>query len=523
MESGKLQFDWEKSSEAFALISLGGKGERNFSLLRNLISEASATYPQLLQLRFVNMPPPASRLENWSYCLAAQIVAQWRDLPVENCSVATIVNELGLSGAENKAPLLTALDNTATGIPLSLQVVERVQTLSEQPRQQKLTPHQRQQWLEQEAAGLAEWFTQPLYAPSGPSQSLALASSCLAQLQSNALAVRSKVLEQLQGYFVRLQQAGPRALLTWLASLSEALDGIRADYEAQRHDHLRRENSAWRAYYNLSALVEKPKWKLSSQGRPDWEAALRALATAYDFKLGAEIYTQAAQIVGLLTQQTRMYAASVAQVDAMLARLQGWSAERGSVEPLFVPLLKDTLTERLNPRQIRSELESWVGCSLDQWAALESAQIAGLCEQILARTRPICLEVYAECCRCVLNLDHPDHQTQPTMMAQTPASTPLVTVPADSEKRVSLQVRNAEIRDALDLLARVSQVSAVADDSIAGTVSLTLDNVSVTEALNALIVAGNLTYTKSGDSYTFSQRPSADSSAKETPRLNRAS
>jgi len=42
MESGKLQFDWEQSSEAIALIGLDGKGEESFSLLRHLVSEASA-------------------------------------------------------------------------------------------------------------------------------------------------------------------------------------------------------------------------------------------------------------------------------------------------------------------------------------------------------------------------------------------------------------------------------------------------------------------------------------------------
>ena len=71
--------------------------------------------------------------------------------------------------------------------------------------------------------------------------------------------------------------------------------------------------------------------------------------------------------------------------------------------------------------------------------------------------------------------------------------------------------------DALALLGQVSGEKVVADDSISGVVSLALDDVSVPEALNALMVAGNLTYTKSGDVYTFIQLPSADSS-----RNNRA-
>ena len=94
----------------------------------------------------------------------------------------------------------------------------------------------------------------------------------------------------------------------------------------------------------------------------DWEAVLRALATAYDFKLGAEMSTQAAQLVGELAQQTRLYAASVLLVDAFLASLQNWFSERGSVEPLFVTLLKDSLAAQANPAQLHSELENWVSC-----------------------------------------------------------------------------------------------------------------------------------------------------------------
>ena len=522
MYSGKLQFDWEQSSQAIALISLDGKGEESFSLVRRLVSEASATYPQLLQLRFMNITLPDSRLENWSYWLAAEVVGQWRDLPVEDDFLAAIVNELRLSSAESRTSLLDALDQTATDTPLTLQLTMRFQSLRERQRQQKLAPSHWQKWLEQEVAGLAEWFNQLSPVDSGLSQFPTEESGCLAQLQSNLLALRSKVQQQLQDCFVQLQRSGSRTFLRCLGSLGEALDSIRADYEAQRQDHLRRESSAWRAYYTLSAPLEERKWRWFSQGRLDWEAVLRALATAYDFKLRAEMYTQVAQLVGELAQQTRLYAALIMREDAMLASLQDWFTERGSVEPLFVPLLKHSLAEQVNPAQLRSELESCVSRTFDQWDALESTQSATLCEQILARTRPLCLEVYAECCRCLLNLDLRDSQTQMTRTAQSPASAVLTTIKPNLEKRVSLQVHNANIRDALALLGRVSGEKVVADDSLSGTVSLALDDVSVTQALDALMVTGHLTYNKNGDVYTFSQLPSVDSPATTIPKLNQA-
>jgi len=513
MESGRLQFDCEQFSEAIALIGLGGKGEGSFSLLHRLVSEASASYPQLSQLRLLQISLPVSRLESWSHWLAAQVVEQWRDLPVENHSVATILDELELSSFESSALLFMAVDKTATNTPLHLQLAERFKSLHERQRQQKLAPSRLQQWLEQEAAGLAAWFSQPLSAPSESSQSPMEGSSCLAQLQFNVLALRSKTRHQLQDCFVRLLSAGSRALLTWSGSLSEALEGLRVDCETQWQSCLRQESSAWRAYYKLSAIPQEHKWRWSGQGHLNWEAALRALATVYNCKLKAEMYSQTAQVIGELVQQTHLYTASVAQADAMLASLQDWLTERSSVEPLFVPLLKDSLAQHVKPAQLLSEAESWIGCTLDQWGTLESTQCAALCEQILARTRPLCLEVYAECCRCVLNLDPSDRQTQLAKTDPPPASATLAKMPPNPEKRLSLQVRNADIRDVLALLGRVSGEKVVGDDSLNGAVSLALDNSSFTEALNALVAAGNLTYTKSGDVYTFSQRLSADAPA----------
>lgn len=521
MDSGELQFNWEQTLEAVAIISLSSGSEETLSLVRRVVSEASAIYPQLSQLRFVNIPrPDSSRLEKWSYWLGAQVIEQWRNLPVEGSSLEAIVNALGLSSAESRAPLLAALDNAAMDTPLTLQLTMRFQSLRERQRKQKLAPSHQKQWLDQEVAGLAQWFSHPSPAPSEASQLSTEESSCLAQLQSNVLALNLKVRHQLEGCFVRRQRSGSQDLLQWLGSLGEALDGISADYEAQRQDYLRRESSAWRAYYTLSAPLEERRWGFSGWERMDWESILRALATAYDFKLGAEMYTQAAQLVSQLAQQTRQYASSVLQVDAFLAKLQVWFTDRGSVEPLFVPLLKNSLLERVNPVQLRSEVESWLSCAFDHWDTLDPTQTAALCEQILARTRPLCLEVHAECCRYLLTLDHLDSEAQQDRMAQLQASTPLVTMPPNPEKRVSLQLLNADIRDALMLLGRVSGEKVVADASISTTVSLTLDDVSITEALDELIMASNLTYTKSGDVYTFSQLPSEDFLTTAIPELD---
>lgn len=504
MESIKLQFDWEQSSEAIVFISLGGKGD-SFSLVQSLVAEASTRYPQLNQLNFVQVPLPIDKLENWSYYLAAQLIAQWRELSVPKHSVEIIINELGLSNAASGGTFFAALDQTATLTPIRLQLDKRLESLKQR---QPNHPSDKIKWLEQEAKSLAEWFTQLPPAPSGSYHSSVEASGCLAQLQSNMLALRSKILRQLEDYFSQMWQVGTRSLLLLLNSLIETFDRIRASFEAQRHDSLRCESSAWRAYYNLRSQLEEHSWRLFGQSSPKWEAVLSALAHAYKFKLEAEIYTQSAQLVGELAQQTRLHADSVEQIDTLFASLQNHYTQRGWVEPLFLPLLKNFLS-RVNSAHLRSELENSMGCSFDRWGTLDSTQTTALSEQILDRLRPLCLEVYAECCRCVLNLN-PNQQTQP-VRTQTPISAQSDVILPEPEKLISLQVQNADIQDVLEMLAKMGKVCVVADRSINGTVSLALDQVPFTEAVNAVTKAGNITYTKNSNIYTFNRVSSKNS------------
>ncbi|MBV9385831.1 MAG: hypothetical protein JOZ78_05315 [Chroococcidiopsidaceae cyanobacterium CP_BM_ER_R8_30] len=377
METGKPQ-NLQPSSEATVSISLEGKSERNISLI--------------------------CRLQTWACWLAAETIVQWREMPVEDLSVAAIVTELGLISVESMAPLLFALQKTATDTSLSEELSLRVQALHERLQRKKLQPRSCQrEWWEKEVAGLAQWFTQLTPTSSLPSHFPAATSGCLAQLHSNILVLRIQSQTKLRESLAGLWQAGSQSVLKKLRSLSEVLHIVQANYEAQRQDCLRRESSAWQAYYTLSMKLAERNWLLSSRNT-DWEAALRALAIAYKFKLEAEVYTLASQLVSDLLQQTQAYTVQIAQTDAMLASLQGWFTERCVTKPIFIPLLRDYLTERVNPVQLRRQLEGWAGHSLNQWGISESVQIEALREQLLSRLRPLSLKIYTECCQSALTL-----------------------------------------------------------------------------------------------------------------------
>lgn len=507
MDSEKQSLDEEQFSQAIALINLNA-AEENFMFLSHLIAEASDRYPQLSQLQCERISLPISKLEGWSYWLAAQIVEQWRNLPVAaESSVAKAIAALGLSSTGSKFPLVATLDQTTTDTSLTQQLAVRVKALDKQQRQKRSFSSQ-QQWLDQEIAKLAKWFNQPLAAIATTPLSSVAESGGMAQLQFNVLTLRSRLQQQLPTSLPQLPHAGSQAILSWLSAFGKALAEIQAVDEVQRQDNLQRESSAWRAYYKLRTLLPRHR-QWSNPKQLDWEVVIRAPAKALNFRLQGELHGYAAQLVNELAEHTQQAATTVAQIDTVLADLQTWFNHRSSVESIFLPLLSNTLNLRVNPAQILSQLESEVGCPLQQWNTLDASQIAVLRQQLLTKTQPLCLEIYTECCRSLLNLDLTTCQTQ-TINSATPVYTALATRSPQPERRVSLQVQNAALRDVLMVLGQANQVKVLVDKSISGEISLVLSDVSFTEALDTLTVVSNLTYSKSGDVYTFWQPATTD-------------
>lgn len=71
---------------------------------------------------------------------------------------------------------------------------------------------------------------------------------------------------------------------------------------------------------------------------------------------------------------------------------------------------------------------------------------------------------------------------------------------------INMNVTNAEVRDVLTALAAVGGVSLVADDSVAGKVTITLNNVNFDTALDIVTKAKGLTYHKVGNILVVTSR-----------------
>jgi hypothetical protein len=401
MEIENLPFLWKDTSAAAVILSSGKSGEQDISLVRRLATDASARYPQLLNLRFAPISLPLERLENWAHLMAADAIRQWRTRSSEEESeIAVFLAELGFTRADGTVPLLDELRQAGTDIPLKQELNDRIQTLYTLLSQETVASANVQAWLEQEVAKLSDWFNQVPLDASVLFGSPEDAVGCLIKLQLYAPILHTKTLEKLKTCFTLLRRLGSKVVLQQLGLLTQAFQEIRASYEVQRRESLRRESSAWRAYDNLTTQPT-PKWILAKRGQFDWKATLRALTLAYSCKLDAETYALASQLVGDLIQQTHRYAAALHQTDTLLAHLQKWFLEHCPSESAFPSLLRNFLAERLNPADLRRELEQWTGHPLEEWGITATLQHELLREQILTQIRPVCLDVYGECCTAI--------------------------------------------------------------------------------------------------------------------------
>jgi hypothetical protein len=50
---------------------------------------------------------------------------------------------------------------------------------------------------------------------------------------------------------------------------------------------------------------------------------------------------------------------------------------------------------------LRRDLEQWTGHPLEEWGITTTLQHELLREQILTQVRPVCLDVYGECCTAI--------------------------------------------------------------------------------------------------------------------------
>ena len=391
------------------IISSSQEDGGTTQVVRRVISESSSTYPQLVNVRPVQISLQRSKLQEWSCWLAEEVVDQWLNFTSTGSSVDAVMANLGLVESENKpSNLLATLSAGVAGVSIASELQWHINSIRDQYNQLNYSHVELQQWLEQKNTELANWFA------STAKNSVPYNSphTGLDRVQFNAEAANIKTRLYFKEALVSWRQAGLHLTLNFLQALGERLTTLYADYDKQRQTYKIKEDSAWRAFNNLSAQLQQRSF-ISRKRAVTFDAVLQGLLKAYSFKLEAEVYSQACQIVGKLRQEVYLLAFDFVQANDFLKKLKDEFRKNSSGEPFFAPLLKQSLTQRLDPIKFRREIESVLGTPLNRWGSLRQSQEAIIRQQFFSQLNPLCLEIYANCYASLISLQVPNSQATP--------------------------------------------------------------------------------------------------------------
>lgn len=346
-----------------------------------------------------------SKLDNWTYWFAQEIITMWRGQTAEQTnSASSFVANIGLKlNRDSKAiaPIIFTLEKNSEHISffkkLSL----------------PLNSFQKDIWTKRDIncelmfskllaaeAEIKSWFENNLLVDEW---------SNIFEPESNIRSIRTNIFAEFDLNINTLwQNAGSQVILTWLEELDNICQTIRVNYDNQHHSYLQKETSAWIAFSILSNQLATSKKK--TQKIENWLAVWKALLSAYKFQLYATLYSYASnQLVAELIRQIQAHKSIIVKTDNLLADLQSQFQQKTNISMTSILLLSN-LVKLTKPMELRRKSELDLGLSLNDWGArLTTREI--IKETIVAKVKPVANQLYIECCHRAISFmnDSKDH------------------------------------------------------------------------------------------------------------------
>lgn len=353
--------------------------ERVYSLVEN--QSNSKNFQSVSNTTTEDFTVALTTIKAWQHWLAAELVSQWRSLPTEEWSLATIFQELNPALTRNNSLLLDALAKSNTG---NGSFVDELNIEAQKLYQQRIKYFNKNvilRWLIPATANLANHLTKSI-------------SSYQSQLDINLDNLRSSIHQKLQIYFYLLKSAGTKTAFAQLICLSEELQSLAKQYELHWQECLYKSNASQQSFENLSAQISH-LLEFSKQQKAD--AALNALRLTYQYQLQGQLYNVASQLLKELETQLQQHILILTQVDLYLDHLHFWYAQQYPLSPVPANFLKHYLSPRINAVEFLSEIERWLGSSRYEWVNLDESESGHLKQEILIRLQPVCWDFYTEC------------------------------------------------------------------------------------------------------------------------------
>lgn len=323
----------------------------------------------------------STTIDAWQYFLAAYLVSQWRCIPTEDWTLATIFQELNPSLTRNNSALLDALVKSNAGSGSFLDGFSTKFEEIELKQVKTFSNHEVLKWLVPATANLTSYLTKSI-------------SSYQKQLEINLENLRPLLHQKLHIYFYILKSAGTKTAFMRLNILSEKLHSLAKKYEWQWQECLYKSNASQQSFENLSAQLSR-LWEFSKQQKA--ESALHALHLTYQYQLSGQLYNVATGLIRELETQVQQHILILTEIDLYLNQLQSKYAQQYPLSPLKADFLKHYLFPRINAVEFLEKIEQWIGRSFYEWVNLDEIESLRLKQEILIRLQPVCWDFYNEC------------------------------------------------------------------------------------------------------------------------------
>lgn len=368
--------------------------------IEDLISNQQKS--ELNNLRVVeiskNRHKPKSRVYFLSHLLAIQAIDYWLEQAKYPIDVQEALKFLGLriSDDPNELELLNFLqssDSKKVG-DLSQELELRIKKFYEIYKFDANCSDSLIDLFEE-----AENYLNELYICTNP-------WGCHLALKTNHQNLRRELSDRFKKLVSFWKTASVQNSLDFLKEIDSFLLSLEDKYQQEQEKYLDKKNACLRTYTRfLSAIREKDHQNDLGKLHNNFSIAKQSLLNLYKFKIKAETYSLAAQVLNSLIRINQMYIAVLEESYEFLTQIKADFLTQVNLEKsnLFLLLVADKITNQVNLGNLQKKVEIKLGHSLPTWKRYTGITVndvqKALIEEVQPIAKKICLDTYHQLAR----------------------------------------------------------------------------------------------------------------------------
>lgn len=189
--------------------------------------------------------------------------------------------------------------------------------------------------------------------------------------------------------------------LYFFQEINSFLLSLENEYQKEKEKYLDKENACLRTYKRfLSAIRYQDNQNDLCKLHNNLSIAKQSLLNSYKFKIKAETYFLANQVLNSLIKNNQMYIEILQECYQFLAQVKANFLTQANIEEnnLFLPLIADKITNQVNLGHLQTKVEIKLGHSLPTWKRYTGITINNVQDALLEEVKPIakkiCLDTY---------------------------------------------------------------------------------------------------------------------------------